>query len=272
MIDRVEFVAPLGPIGRVVERAVLDRYLRHLIGVRNTFLIDAATQGGRRSDSSPPTMNDSRNVEAFSFAFEPPLDTWARWFAIVPTRSFVRIDDHGLEAVYGSWRVATTWSNVRSVERTGPYRPWKVAGPVRMSMADRGITMAATTAGACLRLHEPVPGLDPFGLFRHPSITLGVEDARPLHPRRRSTPGDRTTQHGGGRPTQPRPRQRRWRVGRAARLAAKERRHGRSRCRPGELSESRSRQRHGRSAARDRRGGDLPSHLSLGHRCRRTLR
>ena len=122
-------------------------------------------------------MRDSGSLEAFSFAFQPPLDTWARWFAIVPTRSFVRIDDHGFEAVYGPWRVATTWSNVRGVERSGPYRPWKIAGPVRVSWADRGITMAATTAeGVCLRLHEPVPGLDPFGLFRHPAVTLGVED------------------------------------------------------------------------------------------------
>ena len=122
-------------------------------------------------------MGDTGRTVAFSFAFEPPLDTWARWFAIVPTRSFVRIDDDGLEAVYGSWRVATTWSNVCSVERTGPYRRWKVAGPVRMSLADRGLTMAATTAGGvCLRLHEPVPGLDPFRVFRHPTVTLGVED------------------------------------------------------------------------------------------------
>ena len=122
-------------------------------------------------------MRDSGSVEAFSFAFQPPLDTWARWFAIVPTRSFVRIDDHGFEAVYGPWRVATTWSNVRGVERSGPYRPWKIAGPVRVSWADRGITMAATTAeGVCLRLHEPVPGLDPLGLFRHPAVTLGVDD------------------------------------------------------------------------------------------------
>ena len=46
MIDRVEFVAPFGPIGRVAERVVLGRYLRHLIGVRNTFLIAAATKAG----------------------------------------------------------------------------------------------------------------------------------------------------------------------------------------------------------------------------------
>jgi hypothetical protein len=44
VIDRVEFAAPLGPIGRVVERLVLGRYLRHLINVRNTFLIAEATQ------------------------------------------------------------------------------------------------------------------------------------------------------------------------------------------------------------------------------------
>lgn len=46
MIDRVEFAAPFGPIGRLAERLVLDRYLRKLIVVRNSFLIDAATRAG----------------------------------------------------------------------------------------------------------------------------------------------------------------------------------------------------------------------------------
>src|SRR3954451_19663119 len=112
-----------------------------------------------------------------SFAFERALDTWARWFAVVPTRSYVRVDEHGFEAVYGLWRVATLWSNVADVERTGPYRAWKVAGPARLSWADRGITMAATTSGgACLRFREPVPGIDPLGVVRHPAATLGVAD------------------------------------------------------------------------------------------------
>ena len=96
---------------------------------------------------------------------------------MVPTRSYVRVDDHGFEAVYGPWRVATVWSNVVGVERTGPYRAWKVAGPARLSLADRGITMAATTAGgACLRFREPVRGIDPLGVIRHPAVTLGVDD------------------------------------------------------------------------------------------------
>jgi hypothetical protein len=120
---------------------------------------------------------DDTSTISMSFAFERPLDTWARWFAVVPTRSYVRLDDHGFEAVYGPWRVASLWSNVVGVERTGPYRAWKVAGPARLSLSDRGITMAGTTAGgACLRFREPVRGLDPLGVIRHPAATLGVDD------------------------------------------------------------------------------------------------
>lgn len=117
------------------------------------------------------------SIVAYSFAFEPPLDRCARLFAVVPTRSYVRVDQHGFEAVYGLWRVATTWANVAEVERTGPYRAWKVAGPARVSVADRGLTMAATTtAGACLKFRRSVGGVEPLGLVRHPALTLGVDD------------------------------------------------------------------------------------------------
>jgi len=44
--DRVEFEAPFGVVGRLVEKLVLDRYLRHLIDVRNTFLVTEATKLG----------------------------------------------------------------------------------------------------------------------------------------------------------------------------------------------------------------------------------
>lgn len=38
MIDRIEFDAPLGPLGRLVERALLGSYLPKLIRERNDFL------------------------------------------------------------------------------------------------------------------------------------------------------------------------------------------------------------------------------------------
>ena len=53
MVDLVEFTAPFGPIGRLAERTVLDRYLRHLISVRNTFLVAAATEAGAATSASP---------------------------------------------------------------------------------------------------------------------------------------------------------------------------------------------------------------------------
>lgn len=38
MLDEIEFEAPLGPLGVIAEKAVLGRYLPHLIDVRNREL------------------------------------------------------------------------------------------------------------------------------------------------------------------------------------------------------------------------------------------
>ena len=46
LLDHVEFEAPFGLLGRAVERLVLARYLRHLIDVRNAFLVTEATRLG----------------------------------------------------------------------------------------------------------------------------------------------------------------------------------------------------------------------------------
>ena len=45
MIDRIEFEAPFGPLGRLVEKLVLARYLRNLIETRNRFLVMDSAQG-----------------------------------------------------------------------------------------------------------------------------------------------------------------------------------------------------------------------------------
>jgi ligand-binding SRPBCC domain-containing protein len=44
MIDRIRFAAPLGPLGRLVEVLVLERYLKKLIQTRNRFLVEELTQ------------------------------------------------------------------------------------------------------------------------------------------------------------------------------------------------------------------------------------
>ena len=51
LVDHVEFEAPLGVLGRAAERLVLARYLRHLVDVRNTFLVTEATRLGATKGS-----------------------------------------------------------------------------------------------------------------------------------------------------------------------------------------------------------------------------
>ncbi|WP_104043923.1 SRPBCC family protein [Arthrobacter sp. ZGTC412] len=45
MIDRIEFAAPLGFLGRLAERLVLARYLQKLIETRNRHLAGASIRG-----------------------------------------------------------------------------------------------------------------------------------------------------------------------------------------------------------------------------------
>lgn len=44
MVDRIEFAAPFGPLGRLVEKLVLTRYLRKLIEQRSRHLTRAREQ------------------------------------------------------------------------------------------------------------------------------------------------------------------------------------------------------------------------------------
>ena len=46
MTDRVEFTAPFGPVGRLVEKLVLRRYLERLIVEREMFLSSMSSQTG----------------------------------------------------------------------------------------------------------------------------------------------------------------------------------------------------------------------------------
>jgi hypothetical protein len=94
-----------------------------------------------------------------------------------PATDGVRIDAEHLTATFGPWRLSTPLSNVAGAEVGGPYSAWKVIGP-RLSLSDRGLTFGtSTSAGVCISFHDPVPGIEPLGLLRHPGLTVTV--ARP---------------------------------------------------------------------------------------------
>ncbi|MCU1453123.1 MAG: hypothetical protein JWN46_1269 [Acidimicrobiales bacterium] len=117
----------------------------------------------------------------FAFAFEPAVVPAAAFVGVTPWTASVTVTDADLEIRFGLWHLTTSLDNVADAEVTGPYSWLKVAGPPHLSLRDRGITFATTTQeGVCIRLHEPVAGIEPTGRLRHPGITVTVDDAEQL--------------------------------------------------------------------------------------------
>ena len=146
----------------------------------------------------------SSSAVEFDFAFHPMFALAAKPFGVRRGTSVVRVGDDEIGVDYGPWRLRTAVSNVRAVSLAGPYSWPKVVGPAHLSFSDRGITFASNPdCGVYVEFHEPVTGIDPWGLIRHPNLTITVarpeslaallSDLRDLHPRidRMGPPGGR---------------------------------------------------------------------------------
>ena len=113
----------------------------------------------------------------YDFRFAPAYRLAGLPFGITPWTAYVEVDDLALRVRYGPWSLRTTRANVRSVQRTGPFRFVKTAGPPHLSFTDRGVSFATNgDAGVCVQLHTPVPGIDPTGRIKHPGATMTVND------------------------------------------------------------------------------------------------
>jgi hypothetical protein len=113
----------------------------------------------------------------FPFRFDPRYRRLARLFGVTPERAWVDLNEDEFEARYGPWRVRTPTNNIAAAEVTGPYAFLKTAGPARLGITDRGLTLASNgDRGVCITFHSPVTGLDPFGRIRHPELTVTVLD------------------------------------------------------------------------------------------------
>lgn len=118
---------------------------------------------------------------AFRFRFTRGYRAAARPFGITPERAWVRVSDDRLEARYGPWRAATPLTNIAGVSITGPYQFIKTAGPAHLGVTDRGLTFASNgRQGVELRFHQPIRSGGPYGMLRHPNLTLTVDDPQAL--------------------------------------------------------------------------------------------
>jgi hypothetical protein len=108
------------------------------------------------------------------FAFAPAARPVLALIGINASAAWVRIDGDDLDVRFGPWRVRTRLDNVISAQPTGPLTWWQALG-TRLSFVDHGLTFGSSTHGAvCVRFAHPVTGMDPFGLLRHPELTVTV--------------------------------------------------------------------------------------------------
>lgn len=114
-------------------------------------------------------------MDRFAFVDDTRFRPLLVAFGVTRGRADVSVDDH-LRVRFGFFSFTTPVSNIAGVKTTGPYRWYRSVG-IRMSLTDRGLTFGTTDAGGvCVLFHEPVRGIGPFRLVRHPGITLTVDD------------------------------------------------------------------------------------------------
>lgn len=119
--------------------------------------------------------------QRFEFDFDPAYRRVQRLLGITPRTTWVEVADGWLRARFGPWRLSTPLANVAGTEVTGPYAYWKTAGPARLAVTDRGLTFATNgRRGLRIDFRDPVPGLDPLGLVKHPELTVTVADVEAL--------------------------------------------------------------------------------------------
>lgn len=113
----------------------------------------------------------------FDFQWQLAYRLAAAPYGIGPRTSHVTVADGWLAVRFGPWRLRTPIENVSALERTGPYAFLKTAGPPHLGWTDRGLTFASNgTIGLLLRFREPVAGIEPLGVLRHPELTVTVRD------------------------------------------------------------------------------------------------
>ncbi len=115
-------------------------------------------------------------TETFAFRFGSRYRRRLRLIGVTEDTSLVTVTDEELRVRFGGWRLRTTLSNITGTELTGDYRGYRAIG-ARGSFADRGVTFGTDIErGCCVCFAEPVPALLPFGLVKHPGMTVTVED------------------------------------------------------------------------------------------------
>ena len=120
-------------------------------------------------------------MREFDFSFEGRYRLPGMVFGIRPATARVVVTDDELLVRFGPWRLRTPLANVAGTQVTTGYSLVRTAGPAHLSLADRGVTFATNSRqGLCVSFVQPVHGIEPTGMLRHPAATVTVEDPAAL--------------------------------------------------------------------------------------------
>ena len=134
-----------------------------------------------RRPRTRPKMRPAAATDGFPFAFDPIFVGPALAVGVTPWTARVTVDATSLRVRFGPWSMTVDLDNVAGTVVSGPYRPWKVIGPPRLSFSDGGITFGTNARrGLCIELREAVAGIEPTGRLRHPGLTVTVADPEAL--------------------------------------------------------------------------------------------
>ncbi len=115
-------------------------------------------------------------MPAYDFAFDRRFMPLLLPLGVRPGHANADVGREHLLVRFGPWSVTTRLDNIVEATVSGPYAWYRAIG-VRVSARDRGLTFGTNTqAGVCLRFRDPVRGLDPLGLVKHPGLTLTLAD------------------------------------------------------------------------------------------------
>jgi hypothetical protein len=114
-------------------------------------------------------VSDSSDDEPqrFAFKFQKLYLPMLAAIGVTPATAHVVVTEDRVVARFGPWLCSTPLANVTDVCQTGPYTAVKAIG-ARLS--------STTEGGVCLTFEQPITGLDPLGVLRHPGLTVTVAD------------------------------------------------------------------------------------------------
>lgn len=118
-------------------------------------------------------------ADTFDFVFDSRYLPLLRLAGITPERTSLRVDDAEVAIRFGTFSLTVPRDNITTTSVTGPHQPLRALG-IRMSLADRGLTLGTSVERmVCMEFARPVR-LRPFDITGHPGLSVSVERPQEL--------------------------------------------------------------------------------------------